>query len=81
MADIEQTQEMHSSRVKFLFVSMSASWFLVSMFLIWILESRLSRSDNQSSATLWVAKTCLIVVLLPFMIIFDHCFIASEHMQ
>ena len=29
----------HSSRVKFPLVSMSASWFLVSMYLIWILGS------------------------------------------
>ena len=47
------------------FVSMSASWFLVSMYLIWILESRLIRSNNQSRATLWVLETCLIVGLLP----------------
>ena len=48
---------------------MSASWFLVSMYLIWILESRLIRSNNQSRATLWVLETCLIVRLLPFTII------------
>ena len=48
---------------------MSASWFLVSMFLIWIFGSRLIRSNNQSSATLWVLETCLIVGLLPLMII------------
>ena len=59
----------HSSRVKFPLVSMSASWFLVSMYLIWICGSKLIRSKNQSSATLWVLETCLIVGLLPFMII------------
>ena len=33
MADVEQTQKMiHSSRVKFPFISMSASWFLVNVF-------------------------------------------------
>ena len=42
MANVEQTQKMgHSSRVKFSFVSVSASWFLVSMYLIWILGSKL----------------------------------------
>ena len=45
----------HSSRVKFPLVSMSASWFLVSMYLIWILGSKLIRSNSQSRATLWVA--------------------------
>ena len=46
----------HSSRVKLPLVRMSASWFLVSMYLIWILGSRLIRSINQSRATLWVLK-------------------------
>ena len=58
----------HSSRVNFPLVKMSASWFLVSMYLIWILESRLIGSINQSRATLWVLETCLIVGLLPLMI-------------
>ena len=39
------------------------------MYLIWILESRLIRSNNQSSATLWVLETCLTVGLLPLIII------------
>ena len=43
--------------------------FFVSMYLIWILGSTLILSSNQSSATLWVLDTCLIVGLLPFMII------------
>ena len=59
----------HPSCVKFPLVRMSASWFLVSMYLIWILGSKLIRSKNQSRATLWVLETCLIVGLLPFMII------------
>ena len=55
MANVEQTQKMgHSSRVKFSFVSVSPSWFLVSMYLIWILESRLIRSNNQSRATITI---------------------------
>ena len=41
----------HSSRVKFAFVKMSANWFLVSRYLIWILGPRLIRSNNQSRAT------------------------------
>ena len=59
----------HASRVNFPFVNMSASWFLVSMYLIWMMESKLIRFNNQSRATLWVLETCLIVGLLLFMII------------
>ena len=57
---------------------MSASWFLVSMYLIWTLESRLIRSNNQSSATLWVLETCLIVGLLPLMIILITASLSSN---
>ena len=58
-----------SSRVKLPFVDVSVSWCLVSMYLIWILGSKLILSNNQWRATLWVLETCLIVGLLPFMII------------
>ena len=68
----------HSSRVKFPLVSMSASWFLVSMYLIRILESRLIRSKNQSRATLWVLETCLNVGLLPFTIIWITASLSSN---
>ena len=57
---------------------MSASWILVSMYLIWILESRLIRSNNQSRATLWVLETCLIVGLLPLMIILITASLSSN---
>ena len=59
----------HSSRVKFPLVSMSASWFLVSVYLIWILGSKLILSNNQSRATLWALETCLIVGLLLIIIL------------
>ena len=65
----------HSSRVKFPLVSMSASWFLVSMYLIWVFGSKLIRSINQS--TLWVLETGLIVGLLPFRIILSDPIIES----
>ena len=68
----------HSSRVKFPLVSMSASWFLVSIFLIWILGSTLIRSNNQSRATLWALETCLIVGLLPFIIILITASLSSN---
>ena len=57
---------------------MAASWFLVSMYLIWILASRLIRSNNQSSATLWVLETCLKVGLLPLMIIWITASLSSN---
>ena len=68
----------HSPRVIFPFVSMSASWFLVSTYLIWIFGSKLIRSNNQSTATLWVLETCLIVWLLPFMIILITASLSSK---
>ena len=68
----------HSSRVKIPFVSMSSSWFLMSMHLIWILGSRLIRSNSQSRATLWVRETCLIVGFLPLMIILITASLSSN---
>ena len=64
--------------MKFLLVKMSANWFLVSMYLIWILESRLIRSNCQSRAILWVLETCLSVGLLPFMIILIIVLLSSN---
>ena len=58
-----------SSRVKLPLVNMSASWFLVSTYFIWILGPKLILSNNRSSATLWVLETCLIVGFLPLIII------------
>ena len=68
----------HSSRVKFPLVRMSASWFLVSMYLLWILGSKLILLNNQSRATLWVLETCLIVGLLPFIIILITASLSSN---
>ena len=62
----KHNKRFHSSREKIPFVKLSSSWFLVSMYLIWIFGSGLIGSNNQSSATLWVLETCLIVGLLPF---------------
>ena len=70
----------HSSRVKFLLVKMSASWFLVSMYLICILGSNLIWSNNQWSATLWVlgVSHCWTPSVNDHL---DHCFIVFEHIQ
>ena len=64
----------HSSRVKLSFVSMFATWFLMSTCLIWIFGSRFILSNAQSSATLWVRDTCLIYGLLSFDDFLDHRF-------
>ena len=53
----------YSSRVKFPLVNMSASFFLVSMYLILILGSKLILSNNQT------LDTCLIVGLLLMIIL------------
>ena len=74
----KHTKWFHSSRVKFPLVRMSAGWFLVSMYLIWILESRLIQSNYQSSATLQVLETCLIVGLHPLMIILITASLSSN---
>ena len=58
-----------SSREKLSLVSKSASWFLVSTYLIWILGSKLILSNNLSNATQWVLDACLIIGLRPLMII------------
>ena len=68
----------HSSRVKFPLVSISANWFLVSLYLIWNLGFKLILSNNQSRATQWVLETCLIVGLLPFMIILITAWLSSN---
>ena len=64
-----------SSHVKFPFVKMSASWFLVSTCLIWIFGSRLIRSNNLSRATRWVRETH--VSLLDFF--FSQSFWSQPH--
>ena len=61
---------------------MSASWCLVSIYLIWISGSRLILSNNQSKATPWVLDTCLIVGLLPLIIIWiTASFIAIKNVE
>ena len=60
MADVDQTQKM----IPFitceisLFASMSASWFMVSINLIWILGSKFILSNNQSRPTARIPKNC-----------------------
>ena len=69
MVDVEQMKKIVPFvTVKLFLVKMSASWCLVSMCRIWMFESRLILSNNQSKATLWVLDTCRIVGLLPLII-------------
>ena len=74
----KHNKRFHSSHVKFPLVWMSASWFLVSIHLIWIFVYKLIRSNNQSRATLWVLETCLLVGLLPLMIILITASLSSN---
>ena len=53
----------------------------MSTFLIWIFESKLIVSNNQSSATLWVLDTCLIVGLLSFLLILITASPSSKDVQ
>ena len=69
----------HSSRVKFPLVGMSASWFLVSIHLIWIFGSELIRSNNQSRAALWVLETSLICLASSLYNNLGHCFVLQTH--
>ena len=79
MANAKQIQQMIPLiTCEIPFGKMSASWFSVSMYLTWILESKLIRSNNQSRATLWVLETCLIVGLLPLIIILITASLSSN---
>ena len=68
----------HSSLAKLPLVRMSASWFLVSTYLIWIFGSKLVLSNNQSRGTLWVLDTRLIVGLRPLIIILITASLSSK---
>ena len=68
----------HSSHVEFPQVKMSASWCLVSMYRIWILQSRLNLLKQPTKATLWVLDTCLIEGLRPLIIILITAALSSK---
>ena len=70
-----------SSRVKFRFLHMSASWCFVTTYSIWISGTRLILSNNQSRATQWVLDACLIVGLRPFYYHLKHGFIFLKDIQ
>ena len=65
----KQRKLFHSSREKLtIWLACRRVWFLVSMYRIWIMGSKLILSSNQSRETLWVLDTCHIVGLLPLII-------------
>ena len=74
--EVSHITRFHSFFEKLPLVNMSASWFLVSTYLIW--SSKLILSNNQSSATLWVLDTCLIVGLGHFNIILITASLSSK---
>ena len=57
---------------------MSTSWFSVSTYLVWIFRPKLTLSNHQSRATLWVLDTCLTVGLSPLMIILITASLSSR---
>ena len=68
--DVEQTEKMVPVVTREIaFRQHVCELVLVSTYLIWICGSKLILSINQTSATLWVLDTCLIVGLRPFIII------------
>ena len=81
--NVEQERKMipFATAKKLPLVNMSASWFLVSTYLIWILGSKLILSNNQSSATLCVLDKCFIVGLRLLLIIMNHGFVVFENFQ
>ena len=80
MADVKQGQQM----IPLLTCEISLGWHVCELvFGVDVLDldlggSKLIRSNNQSSATLWVLETCLIVGLLPFMIILITASLSSN---
>ena len=71
----------HRSRVKDPLFKMSASSLRVSIYFTSIIISRLIRSNNPSSATLWVRGARLIVRLLPLMLILITASLCSKMSQ
>ena len=71
----------HSSRVKFPLVSMSASWFLVSMYLIWIFgvqNDSIEEPIKRNSVGPGNVSHCLTSSLYNHL---DHCFVVFKHIQ
>ena len=76
---VEQTKQMIPLVTRKLpLVRISANEFWVSTYLIWILGSNLILWNNQSSATLWVLDTCLIVELRLLIILLMTASVSSK---
>ena len=75
MADIEQTLKM----IPFVTREISLAQYVGKfVFGVDVFDLDFVRSNNQSSATLWVLETCLIVGLLPFIIILITASLSSN---
>ena len=70
----------HSSHVKFPLVNMSASWFLVSIYLIWMV-SKLIRSNNLSRAKSVGSGNMSHCGASSLYNHLDHCFAVFKHIQ
>ena len=80
MADVEQAQQMIpliTCEISF-GQDVSKLVFGVDVLDLDFFGSKLIRSNNQSSATLWVLETCLIVGLLPLIIILITASLSSN---
>ena len=71
----------HSSRVKFPFVSVSASWFLVSMHLIWILGVQIDLIEQTIKSNSVVSGNMSLCRPSSLYNHFDHCFVVFKHIQ
>ena len=80
MAEIKQAQQM----IPLITCEISLGQYVcelvfgVNVFDLDFWSTKLIRSNNQSSATLWVLETCLIVGLLPLMIILITASLSSN---
>ena len=74
----KQRRWFHSSRVKVPSVRMSASWFLVSTYLIWICESKLIQQKRVSLTQLCGFGIRLVVGLLPLILILTAASVSSK---
>ena len=81
--DVEQTKKMVLLITREITFSQHVSKLVlgVNIFDLVFLGSKLTESNNQSNATLWVLDTCLIVGLVPFVIILITASLSSKHIQ
>ena len=77
----KQRRLFHSSGVKCPLVNMSAIWCLVSVYRIWILESKSIPSNNQPRETVWASGYVSHSWTPALDYHFDHGFVVFKHVQ